>query len=126
MWDALSNERVCRLQLLLTLTSESFSGPSPLGLVTISYSLRFGTSLFVASYDSQDYGGVIRLRLHTGACQFSTDSLNITILHGGIIKQCFQQYPYCCVVFDDPLLRNRFSCCCVHVHFRGTLFTAVA
>jgi hypothetical protein len=30
-------------------------------------SLRFETSLFVTSYDSQDYGGGIRLRLQTGA-----------------------------------------------------------
>jgi hypothetical protein len=36
------------------------------GLATISYSLRFETSLFVASYDSQGYGGGIRPRLHTG------------------------------------------------------------
>jgi hypothetical protein len=33
-------------------------------LVTIIYCLRFETSLFVASYDSQDYGGSIRPRLH--------------------------------------------------------------
>jgi hypothetical protein len=30
------------------------------------YCLRFGTSLFVASYDSQGHGGGIRPRLHTG------------------------------------------------------------
>jgi hypothetical protein len=46
----------------------SFSGPSPLGLVTIFYCLRFETSLFVASYDSQRHGGGIRTRLHTGEC----------------------------------------------------------
>jgi hypothetical protein len=43
----------------------SFSGPSP-GLATIFYRLRFEISLFVASYDSQGYGGGIRSRLHTG------------------------------------------------------------
>jgi hypothetical protein len=37
-----------------------------MGLVTIIYCLRFETSLFVASYDSQGYGGGIRPRLHTG------------------------------------------------------------
>jgi hypothetical protein len=26
-------------------------------------------------------------------------------------------------VFTDPLLRNGFFYCCVHVHFRGNLFT---
>jgi hypothetical protein len=41
--------------------------------------------------------------------------LNITTLHR------FQHYPYCCV-FTDPLLRNRFLYCCVHVHFRVNLF----
>jgi hypothetical protein len=44
----------------------SFSGPSPLGLTTVFYSLRFETSLFVASYDSQGHGVGIRPRLHTG------------------------------------------------------------
>jgi hypothetical protein len=30
------------------------------------FTLRFETSLFVATYDSQGYGGSIRARLHTG------------------------------------------------------------
>jgi hypothetical protein len=42
------------------------SGPSPLGLATVFYCLRFETSLFVASYDSQGHGGGIRPRLYTG------------------------------------------------------------
>jgi hypothetical protein len=46
--------------------AQSFSGPSPLGLVTIFYCLRFETSLSVASYHSQGHGGGIRRRLHTG------------------------------------------------------------
>jgi hypothetical protein len=49
------------------LSVQTFSGPAPMGLVTIIYCLRFETSLFVASYDSQSYGGGIRPRLHTGA-----------------------------------------------------------
>jgi hypothetical protein len=48
------------------LPEQSFSGPSPLGLATIFYCLRFETSLFVASYDLQGHGGGIRPRLHTG------------------------------------------------------------
>jgi hypothetical protein len=48
------------------LPAQSFSGPSPLGLAPVFYSLRFETSLFVASYDSQGHGGGIRPRLHTG------------------------------------------------------------
>jgi hypothetical protein len=46
--------------------AQSFSGPSPLGITTIIYCVRFETSLFVASYDSQGHGGGIRPRLHTG------------------------------------------------------------
>jgi hypothetical protein len=64
---SLTRGRVCILYMLLALASlESFSGPSPLGLVTIFYCLRFETYLFVASYDSQGHGGGIRTRLHTG------------------------------------------------------------
>jgi hypothetical protein len=44
----------------------SFLGPSLLVLATVFYSLRFETSHFVASYDSQGNGGGIRPRLHTG------------------------------------------------------------
>jgi hypothetical protein len=36
------------------------------GLATIFYYLKFESSLFIASYDSQGYGGGIGLRLHTG------------------------------------------------------------
>jgi hypothetical protein len=46
--------------------AQSFLGPSPVGLVTIFYCLRFETSLFVTSYNSQVYGGGIQPRLHTG------------------------------------------------------------
>jgi hypothetical protein len=49
-----------------SLPMQTFSGPTPMGLVTIIYCLRFETSLFVSSYDSQGYGGGIRPRLHTG------------------------------------------------------------
>jgi hypothetical protein len=48
---------------------QSFSGPSPVGLVAIFYCLRFETSLFAASYDSQGHGGGIRPRLHMGLCE---------------------------------------------------------
>jgi hypothetical protein len=48
------------------LPAQSFSVPSPLGLATIFYCLRFETSIFVASYYSQGHGGGIRSRLHTG------------------------------------------------------------
>jgi hypothetical protein len=44
--------------------AQTFSDPSPVGLATIFYCLRF--FLFVASYDSQGYGGGIGPRLHAG------------------------------------------------------------
>jgi hypothetical protein len=44
---------------------QSFAGPSPVRLATIFYYLRFETSLFVDSYDSQGYGGGIRPRNQT-------------------------------------------------------------
>jgi hypothetical protein len=40
--------------------AHSFSVPSPVGLATLFCSPGFETSLFVASYDSQGYGGGIR------------------------------------------------------------------
>jgi hypothetical protein len=86
---SLTRGQVCRLQLLLVL---AVSGPSPAGIMTILYSLRFETpptwrarysylypprnmvaqlysqtlgSIFVASYNSQGCGGDIRTRLNT-------------------------------------------------------------
>jgi hypothetical protein len=41
-------------------SEQSLSGPSLVGLATICYCLRFETSQFIASYDSQGYGGGIR------------------------------------------------------------------
>jgi hypothetical protein len=55
--------------------AQSFSGPNPLDLATIFYCLSFETSLFVASYDSQDHGGGIRPRLHTGHWQRKRHSI---------------------------------------------------
>jgi hypothetical protein len=52
-----------------TSPAQPFLGPSPIGLMAIFYCLRFETSLFVASYDSQGHGGGIWPHLHTGYCQ---------------------------------------------------------
>jgi hypothetical protein len=62
----LTRGHICRLQLLLALASAVIFGPSPVGHEIIIYCLRFENSHFVASYDSQGYGGGIRPRLHTG------------------------------------------------------------
>jgi hypothetical protein len=48
------------------LPAQSFSCPSPFGLATIIYCLRFEIYLFVATYDSQGHGGGIRPHLHMG------------------------------------------------------------
>jgi hypothetical protein len=58
------------------LPEQTSSGPSPLRLATVFYCLRFETSLFVASYDSQGHGGGIRPRHCTGGTDgFSTGFL---------------------------------------------------
>jgi hypothetical protein len=71
---SLTRGLVCLLYMLLALASVVFLGPSPLGLVTIFYCLRFETSHFVASYDSQGHGGSIRTRLHTGGSWILAES----------------------------------------------------
>jgi hypothetical protein len=63
---SLMRGRVCLLYVPLALASAVFLGRSPLGLATVFCCLRFVTSLFVTSYDSQGHGGGIRPRLHMG------------------------------------------------------------
>jgi hypothetical protein len=46
--------------------------------VTIFYCVRFETSLFVASYDSQGHGGGVRTGLHTGRTELLPESRYIT------------------------------------------------
>jgi hypothetical protein len=78
----------------------SFSGPSPVRLVTIFYCLTFETPLFVASYDSKGYGGGIRPCLHT-------DTLSSCLAD----SSCF-------INFGRPRTENLiqrfiFSICCI-------------
>jgi hypothetical protein len=78
-----SDERICRLHLLLALAksrgTQTEDSPNLEGHVSVFTSPRSRVaplypqamgSLFVASYDSQGYGGGIRTRLH--ASRFST------------------------------------------------------
>jgi hypothetical protein len=98
------------------LPAQSFSGPSPLELATIFYCLRFETSRFVASYDSQGHGGGIRPRLHTS---FLIDSRNCsayniserTVQKTPILCCCFQYYSVTAVVqlFLSRSLPNNWS-----------------
>jgi hypothetical protein len=74
IWGTVSDER---RNLLFTdaagqpSPAQSFSSPSLMGLATIFYCLRFETLPYVASYDSQGYGGGIGPRLHTGTTHVS-------------------------------------------------------
>jgi hypothetical protein len=79
---SLTRGRVCRLQLLLVLASAVFLGSESLGTRGHICCLKFETTLFVASYDSQGHGGGIRSRLHTGNCRFSIELFFITTLYG--------------------------------------------
>jgi hypothetical protein len=74
------------------LPAQCFSGPSPLVLPTIFYCLRFETSFFVASYDSQGHGGGIRPRLHTGLKVKVTLRLR---LHTGLRAEQSRAVAYC-------------------------------
>jgi hypothetical protein len=68
LWGALSDEKtgLSFIYSCWPFLAHCFSGPSPKGLASIFYCLRFETSLFVASYDLRGHGGGIRPRLHTG------------------------------------------------------------
>jgi hypothetical protein len=101
---SLTRGSVCHLQLLLVLASVVILGSESF------YCLRFETSLFVASYDTQGYGGGIRPRLHAGYCRFSTELFFITTSHGPNRKYRSQQFLYCCLrircrgnFFTEPL-----------------------
>jgi hypothetical protein len=89
MRGALSDERT---GLSLTIAAgarqaQLFSGPSPVGLATIFYCLRFEISLFVVSYNSQGHGGGIR-PASTRESQLNS-RLVLLVTRG---KHCFQQF----------------------------------
>jgi hypothetical protein len=104
-------------------SAQSFLGPSPVGLAIIFYCLRFETSLLFASYDSQGYGGGIRLRLHTGLPPNSLlQTVPVTSRHCPRRKHHFQQFLHCCIrircsgnVFTEPFAssgRLLLKICC--------------
>jgi hypothetical protein len=59
--------------------AQLFSGPSPVGLLTIFYTPRFETSLFVASYVWRGYGGGIRPLLCTAPCTLQLVSMEMSL-----------------------------------------------
>jgi hypothetical protein len=52
--------------MLMTVASAVFLGTESLGTRDHNNCIKFETSLFIASYDSQGHGGGIEPRLHTG------------------------------------------------------------
>jgi hypothetical protein len=103
MWGAPSDERPGLL--FTTAAGGPFSGPSPVGLVTIFYYLRFETSLFVVSYDSHGYGGGIRPRLLMGRL-----SCKLRLAYN---------------LSTEPRRKPRFQYfhCCMRIRFRGNVLT---
>jgi hypothetical protein len=93
-------------------TGLSFSGPSPVGLATIFYCLRFETSLLVASNGSQGYGGGIRPRLHTGCLPSSKVKvkLQLTVSQSVCLSWCRAQ-----VGAHDQIFLLNESYCLVYV-----------
>jgi hypothetical protein len=89
--------------------AQSFSGPSPVGLVTIFFCLRFETSIFVASYGSQGHGGGIQTRLHTGL---------IHSLHGFLYRLPVAMENVGCHwnVITEPLASNELP---LWIHYSG-------
>jgi hypothetical protein len=73
--------------------AQSFSGPNPVGLVTIFYCLRFEIFIFVASYDSQGYGGGIRPHLHTGGILEQSQSQSNVTTDGQPASLCWNKAP---------------------------------
>jgi hypothetical protein len=51
-------------------------------------------SLFVASYDSQGYGGGIRSHLHTGSCHITSERTDRENNFNPISKEMFVDHPY--------------------------------
>jgi hypothetical protein len=89
--------------------AQSFSGPSPVRLVTIFYCLGFETSVFVASYDSQNYGGGIRPRLHNSQISHVSPCYNLEATDHHLKR--FPSYILCLSVatkrmFGEPLASN--------------------
>jgi hypothetical protein len=62
---SLTTGRVCCLHLLLTIAKAVILGSESRGTRDHICCLRYETSICVASYDSQGYGGCVRPSLHT-------------------------------------------------------------
>jgi hypothetical protein len=74
--------------------AQSFSGPSPMVLGTIFYCLKFETSLFVSSYDSQGYNEGIRTA-STLDDWLRMNYLSFMIRRGPRTEHMLEQFIYC-------------------------------
>jgi hypothetical protein len=145
---SLTRERVCRLQLLLDLANAVILGSesrgnrdhillsqirdspnlegqvpvfiSPRNRVAQLYPQALG-SLFVASYDSQGYGGGIRTRLHAGSLKTLLTGLGYNTsartAYKNLFHYCFSLAAVETSLFAEPLLSNgcRIVACCAVV-----------
>jgi hypothetical protein len=115
-----------KVKVKFKFTLQSFSGPSPLGLATIFYCLRFETSLFVASYDSQGYVGGVKPRFQTvrsPSYRLSLYGLGTDLQKTNIARQNSwrgqyrkHNFLYCCegmITMMIPGNRGPISCLCV-------------
>jgi hypothetical protein len=82
------------------LTVQTFSGPTPMGLVAIIHCLRFETSLFVASYDSPlglrcrystppPHGSCLQIHFGQPVYSFGVDHIENTASNSSFIVACF-------------------------------------
>jgi hypothetical protein len=162
-------ERVCRLQLFLVLASAVILGSetrrtrdhtllsqirdspnlegqvpvfiSPRKRVAQLYPQALG-SLFVASYDTQGYGGGIRTRFHAGELPLSS-SILLNCPPYSTVAWTQQKTPfpvehlYYCMrircsgnVFSEPLSRNGYCIClsrghCIVPALHATIYSAI-
>jgi hypothetical protein len=129
--------KVCRLQLLLVLARAAIIWSECPGTHDhiLRFYLRFETSLFVASYDSQGYGGGIRARLHTESESYFTVS-DSRHLDGQVPVFIFprnrvaRSYPQAWdphyIASGRPHRKHRFFYCCVLIHCCRCIYRKVA
>jgi hypothetical protein len=104
---SLTRGRACLLYMLLVLASAVFLGSESLGTQTIFYGLRFETSLFVASYDSQGHGGGIRPRFPTSSWRQALTVIWPRVWPHRIHFHCLAlDVLYCCVFIGTSLPGN--------------------
>jgi hypothetical protein len=94
---SLTRGRICRLQLLLAFASAVILAAESHGTLDHILLSQVETSLSVASYDSQGYGGGIRPRLHTEMSLECTNELPF-------ITSTLPEYKSPCRTVNCPLL----------------------